>query len=279
MANEAAIHATQARQLGLITRAQVLAVASRRVIDRRVKNGIWKRVLPGVCADVLTAPSLSQSSFAALLWAGPESFVSFQAAGALWRLDAIVAERVHVWTPRSLKSDLVAVHRGAVDVNDGRMLGAIKLTSPARTIIDLAGVLDDEDVTAGVEPPIHRGLTTPASIQRCLDRLGGKGRPGAGRLRALLDDRCNQRAAMSRLEVKTWRTLRAKGLTPVRRHPVKCGNTTYYLDCAFPQWRVSVEGFGDRFHRSPEGGSRSSSDMPTRPRHPRRGRRQDHLDA
>ena len=55
---------------------------------------------------------------------------------------------------------------------------------------------------------------------------------------------------MSKLEVKIWRTLRAKGLTPVRQHPVNCGGTTYYLDCAFPQWRVSVEGFGDKFHRS-----------------------------
>jgi len=56
---------------------------------------------------------------------------------------------------------------------------------------------------------------------------------------------------MSRLEVKIWRTLRAKGLKPIRQHPVKCGDTTYYLDCAFPQWRVAVEGFGDKFHRSP----------------------------
>ena len=56
---------------------------------------------------------------------------------------------------------------------------------------------------------------------------------------------------MSRLEVRIWRTLRAKGLTPVRQFPVKCGGTTYFIDCAFPQFRVSVEGFGDKFHRSP----------------------------
>jgi very-short-patch-repair endonuclease len=30
---------------------------------------------------------------------------------------------------------------------------------------------------------------------------------------------------------------------------VRCGGTTYWLDCAFPQWRVAVEGFGDKFHR------------------------------
>ena len=56
---------------------------------------------------------------------------------------------------------------------------------------------------------------------------------------------------MSRLEVKIWRVLRAKGLTPIRQHPVRCGGTTYWIDCAFPQWRVSVEGFGDKFHRDP----------------------------
>jgi very-short-patch-repair endonuclease len=66
----------------------------------------------------------------------------------------------------------------------------------------------------------------------------------------ILDDRANQRPTMSRLEVKIWRTLRAKGLRPVRQHPVKCGFITYYVDCAFPQWRVGVEGFGDKFHRS-----------------------------
>ena len=251
MDNEASIRATQARQLGLITRDQVLAVASRRVIDHRVDEGMWKRVLPGVYADALATPSLSQSSLAALLWAGADSFVSFSAAGALWVLDDIRADRIHVWTPRSLKSDLVVVHRGAVDLNDRRMLGPISLTSPARTIVDLAGDVDDEDLTAIVEDSIHRGLTTPMSIQRCLDRIGGKGRRGSARLRAILDDRGDQRPTMSRLEVRIWRTLRAKGLTPIRQYPVQCGGTTYYIDCAFPQWRVSVEGFGDKFHRSP----------------------------
>jgi hypothetical protein len=130
------------------------------------------------------------------------------------------------------------------------MIGPIMLTSPARTLVDLAGVLDDEDLTAVVEDSIHRVLTTPMSIGRCLDALGGKGRRGTSRLRAILDDRGTQRAAMYRLEVKIWRTLRAKGLSPVRQYPVKCGHTTYWIDCAFPQWRVAVEGFGDKFHRS-----------------------------
>jgi len=252
MSNEAGLREVQQRQLGLITRDQVFDVgATRKVIDRRVETGAWARVHPGVYRATLIAPSLRQSALAAQLWAGTDAVISEYAAGALWTFDDVTADRVHLWTPRRLRSELVVVHRGDVALNDRRRLGPITLTSPARTIVDLAGVLDDEDLTAVVEDAIHRGLTTPMSIRRCLDKLGGKGRPGTARLRAILDDRGNERATMSRLEVRIWRTLRARGLTPVRQYPLKCGTTTYYLDYAFPQWRVSVEGFGDKFHRSP----------------------------
>ena len=219
--------------------------------SRRLKSGAWDRPLPHVYRDVLSARTPEQAALAAQLWAGPDSDISHAAAGVLWRLDGIRAKKPELWVPReqALVSDLVVVHRGKVDVNDRRMIGAITLTSPARTLIDLAGVLDDEDLTAVVEDAIHRGLTTAPAIHRRLEVLGSKGRSGSTRLRAILEERGNQRAAASRLEVKIWRVLRANGLTPVRQHPVRCGDTTYWLDSAFPQWRVAVEGFGDKFHR------------------------------
>ena len=196
--------------------------------------------------------------FAAQLWAGQDAVTSFAAAGVLWHLDGLRAKKPELWVPPSHAptSELVVVHRGEVDVNDVRMLGPIKLTSPARTLIDLAGVLDDEDLHAVVEDAIHRGLTTAPAIARRLDAIGARGRPGSARLRDILEDRGSQRAAASRLEVKIWRVLRSKGLTPVRQHPVRCGDTTYWLDCAFPQSRLSIEGFGDKFHRSARGRKR-----------------------
>jgi very-short-patch-repair endonuclease len=44
--------------------------------------------------------------------------------------------------------------------------------------------------------------------------------------------------------------LNAAGLRPVRQYPIRSGTTTYWVDCAFPQQRVAVEGFGDKFHRN-----------------------------
>jgi very-short-patch-repair endonuclease len=223
------------------------------LIEHRLASGAWTRALRGVYADARAPSSLRQSCLAAQLWAATDPVTSFVAAGTLWNIDGLAATRPELWVPQTsnARSELVVVHRGTVALNDRRRLGPITLTSPARTIVDLAGVLDDEDLNAATEDVIHRGLSTSMSIRRCLDALGGKGRPGAGRLREILDDRGNQRPTMSRLEVKIWRTLRAKGLRPVRQHPVKCGGRTYWIDCAFPQWRVAVEGFGDKFHRSP----------------------------
>ena len=247
---EEQIRAHALAQFGLITNEQARAAGmSQAAIGRRLGSGRWERVLAGVYRDALVQSTPQQAALGALLWAGPESFVCFQAAGWFWSLDGIVTRRVQLWVPRNVRSPKVTVHRGEVEPADRRMLGPIRLTSPARTLIDLAGVLDDEDLNAVVEDAIHRGLTTAPAIARRLDAVGGKGRPGSGRLREILDDRGNQRAAASRLEVKIWRVLRAKGLTPVRQHPVRCGDTTYWIDCAFPQWRVSVEGFGDKFHR------------------------------
>ena len=81
MHTEAALRAFQARQLGLISRDQALAIASRRLIERRLATGTWDRVLRGVYRDVLVPPSLQQSCLAAMLWAGSDPVVGRRAAG------------------------------------------------------------------------------------------------------------------------------------------------------------------------------------------------------
>lgn len=252
--NEAAIRAIARRQLGLVTTRQVAAEGmSASAVSRRVASGAWQRVLPGVLRDVMVEPSPAQSALAAVLWADDDALVSHAAAGALLGLDGVTVRVPEIWVPpgRRLRSGFVVVHRGTVDATDRRMVGVIPVTSPARTLVDLAGVLDDEALAAAVEDAVHRGLTTPLALARRLDALGGKGRPGTSRLRRILDDRGAGVAADSRLEVRIWRTLRAVGLAPVRQHPVRVAGRTYRVDLAFPEARLAVEGIGDRYHRSP----------------------------
>lgn len=209
MHNERQIWGIQRRQLGLVTARQCAEHGlSRKIVARLVAAGRWARVLPGVFRECVHPESHEQMTLAATLWAAPSGIASHAASGFLMRLDGVRFDRPHLWVPstRSARSDLVVVHRGEIEAVDRRMIGPVPVTSPARTLVDLAGVLEDEDLEA---------------------------------------------AAASRLEVKIWRTLRAAGMRPVRQHRLRVGDRTYFVDCAFPQWRLAVEGVGDRYHRSP----------------------------
>ncbi len=207
-------------------------------------------MLPGVYRLTSVPISARQAAMAALLWAGDDAVVSHVTAGALWALDGLQAERVDLWVPsrRAPRSPLVEVHRGTVDAIDRRRVESIWVTSPARTLIDLAAVLEAEVLETALESALRRGLTTPGSIERRLMSLGGRGRRGTGQLRALIDDRGKGAALEFELEVRIWRLLRSAGLRPVRQYSVRYDGRTYRLDFAWPALRVAVEADGFDAH-------------------------------
>jgi len=134
------------------------------------------------------------------------------------------------------------VHRTVLDRVDRALIDGMPVTSAARTVIDMAGSLDDEGLLAMVESGFDKGLYRAPFLSRRLDQLGGKGRAGAGRLRRLLEEREEGAAALQyRLEVKTWRLFTKHCLRPQRQYPVKVDGKQYYLDFAWPEHRVAVE--------------------------------------
>jgi very-short-patch-repair endonuclease len=223
---------------------------SSQAVARRRESGALERVLPRVYRSALVPATLEQRSLAAVLWAGARSVASHGSAACLWGLDAgSEVELVHLWVPpsRAPTHPRVVVHRGAIDGNDLRLLKGVPVTSPARTVIDLAGRLDGEVLEAAVEDVLHRGLTTASTLERRLAALGGRGRPGAGRLERVLMER-DQAPLESRLEVKVWRLLRGAGFRPVRQYVVRCEGRTFRLDFAWPRLKVAVEADGFRAH-------------------------------
>jgi hypothetical protein len=124
------------------------------------------------------------------------------------------AKKVELWVPpsRRPRSELVVVHRGRVADCDRRKVSAIAITSPARTIVDLAAVLDDESLDAAIDDVLHRGLTTIGALRARAVALGTKGRAGSGQVVKLLDERVGGRAAESRLETRVRRLLHGAGL-------------------------------------------------------------------
>ncbi len=205
-------------------------------------------MFPGVYRSTLIAPFLRQTALAAVLWAGDNAVASHSTAARLYGFDT-PHERLHVWVPptRAPKSPLVVVHRGVVARSDQRVRDRVPLTSPARTLVDLARVLDEESLEAALEDFLHRGLTTPLAISRCVEARGGTGRAGSNRLRVLLANR-GDKALEYKLEVKLWRLFHKASLRPVRQFEVRCGGQRYRLDFAWPILKVAVEGQGFAVH-------------------------------
>jgi very-short-patch-repair endonuclease len=126
---------------------------------------------------------------------------------------------------------------------DLRTRGGIRLTSPARTIADLAAELRLADVERLAAEAQRRGLATRRELE---DQLGRCERvPGAPALRSVLGQDRGPAFTRSEAERRLLRLVRAAALpaplTNARRHG-------YELDFLWPEQRVVAEVDGLRFH-------------------------------
>jgi very-short-patch-repair endonuclease len=125
----------------------------------------------------------------------------------------------------------------------------MRCTNPTRTIIDLAGVLDDEALESAVESARRRKLTTIAAVRDRQGRLGTQGRRGSHRLLRILDALEGTAPPESPLEVMVARRLREGHIPPpVRQHVVVVFGRTNRLDFAWPAIRLALECKGKTYH-------------------------------
>ena len=96
-------------------------------------------------------------------------------AAVLWEFDGARAHKVELWVPRqrNIRSELVEVHRCTrLDRADrttlGRQFGSRR---PVRTLIDMAGRLDDHRLFTVLEDLIRRDLIRPDRLAARLDAL------------------------------------------------------------------------------------------------------------
>jgi very-short-patch-repair endonuclease len=128
-------------------------------------------------------------------------------------------------------------------------------TRPARTLIDLAGVLPPSDLRRAVDDAIHRKLVTPDHLLRRIVAVGPRGRPGVVALRRVLTEKD---PTESEFERRLLRILRSAGLPePALQFDVVLGGgCTRRLDFAYPERRLAIEADSYRHHGGPAGWAR-----------------------
>jgi hypothetical protein len=177
--------AIAAMQHGVFARTQALdAGLSKSQIDRRLHTARWVRVLPRVYRATAHAGTAVSPLWAAVLWAGTDSALSHRTAALLWRLEPLVPGPVEITVPpdRAPRTQAVVVHR-AETTGDVVHVEGLAVTSPCRTLVDLAGMVDDAELAVALASARLSGLVAVPALLACLDAIGAAGRPGAARVR------------------------------------------------------------------------------------------------
>ena len=142
------------------------------------------------------------------------------------------------------------IHRSTrLDRADRAAIDGIRVTTPVRTLIDMAGRLDDHRLFTVLEDLLRRNLVSSERLAARLGALRCSGRPGGGRLEELLVARGGGRPLESALETLVWPLiLRAQVPLPVRQHWLVVNGDRFRLDFAWPHDKVALECDGYAFH-------------------------------
>ncbi len=239
-------------QRARVSREQLLAVeVDASAIDRRLRNGRLERIHLGVYGLPRTADLALAAETAGLLACGEGVVLSHHSAATLWQLRPGVARPVHVTIPGSRGFPTppgVKLHRSrTIDTGDVRIHEGLPVTSPARTLLDVAATLPDRDVERLLDEGVFAlRIVTLAEIDVVLAQAGMH--PGRARLARVAGSHIRSTQTDSPPEETLLALIRAAGLPEPQLQASVLG---YRLDFLWPELRLAVEVDAYGTHGSP----------------------------
>jgi hypothetical protein len=217
------------RAHGVVCRSELLeAGVTRSEIYQRLRSGALTAVFRGVYRVGHTAPSLEARYLAAVRACGAGAVLSGRAAARLLGLLKGPAPEPQVTTRSERRVAGIATRRcRSLHSTETTLWRGIPVTIPARTLVDLAAVLNADALARACHEAGVRHHTTPKQVEALLAR-----RPntrGAAKLRAVL--RGDVKVALSKLEAVFLERLRGAA-------------------CRWPNQRLTVELDSYRYHNS-----------------------------
>jgi hypothetical protein len=238
------------RQHGVVSVGQLRALGmDRSAVRRRVMAGHLHPLHRGVYAVGHRAISLHGIYLAAVLAGGPAAALSHRAAAHLWGLRSGPAG-VTITVPR---------HRAGprrVEVHQSRLLGCtdvteregISVTTVARTLLDVAGIVAARELERAVDRAERLELFDLTSVEDVLSRA--RGRRGAGALRHAVAAWL-PRYTRSELEGRFADLLLHSPLPPAEFNVLLDGHESQHeVDAFWPSHRLVVQLDGFAYHRT-----------------------------
>jgi very-short-patch-repair endonuclease len=232
-------------QHGVVTRGQLLGAGiSAAGIQRRVRRGALLREYRGVYRVGHRAPGVEATYLAAVLACGTAAVLSGRAAGYLLGLLKGSQPRPEVTTSTERRINGIRMRRSrSIDRRDTTVVRGVPITTVPRTLVDLAAVLDPEELARACHEAAVRYRTSAAQVEAVLARRPNS--PGTTRLRRVL--RGEVHVTLSRLEERFLELLGEADLVLPQTNR-RAGRRR--VDCRWPEQRLTVELDSYRYHHS-----------------------------
>jgi very-short-patch-repair endonuclease len=246
------------RQHGVVSRGQLLeAGLSSQVIDGSIAAGRLRPLMTGVYAVGHLDVPKEAWWHAALLACGDGSALSHMTAATLWRIafvEEVVPVDVIVVGHRGRQRRQIRARRMSLHPSEFLTFDRMRVTTPARTIVDLASLMSDSALRRAVERAQDMRRFNEREIAAIIERNPRRAgvRPLADLLRLLGPDRDNARSYLERIFLAL---LRAAGI------PLPLVNQVVLdrrRDFVWPDRRLVVETDGYKWHSSREARSRDA---------------------
>jgi len=238
-----------AEQHGVVAHHQLRALGyGSEAIKHRVRAGRLHPRTRGVYAVGRPDVTWYGHLMATVLACGAGAMISHESAAALWQVRSRAPGTITLTLPaeRSRRRSGVRVHcRRSLAPGDVDCHKNIPVTSPARTLVDIALSLSPAQLERAVNVADSLDLIDPEALRLDCERFAGQ--PGVTKLRTLLDRR-TFRATDSVLEQRFLAIVRRASLPlPLtQRH-----QSSFRTDFLWPELGLVVETDSLRYHRTP----------------------------
>jgi very-short-patch-repair endonuclease len=160
----------------------------------------------------------------------------------LWGIRESARREIEVTAPRERRRPGLRVHRARVAHDEVTVHDGIPVTTPARTLLDLAALLDENQLARAAERAEALRLASPTSLADLVARYPR--RPGVPNVRRLVEqDRITATNTRSELERRFLTLLDAEGLRrPLVNEPID-GTTQPDFRWTAERLVVELDGF------------------------------------
>jgi very-short-patch-repair endonuclease len=250
------IRALARRQLGLVHRDQLRHAGFRdQDVWRMTRTGALEPLSPLVLRLGGAPPSRRQAVYAAVLDGGNDAAAALSTSAALWVLpshDLLPAHVMRLSRRHRRSSNLGIVHEPKLLLPSHiASMGPLRLTTPSRTLFDLAAELHIDRLRRTTDDVLAKRLSNVRALHEMLKVLARRGRAGIANMRIVLEERpIGYRPPESHLESRVQQILRGAGLHGFERQ-IDVGDDDGWIgrvDFLERDTGTILQADGDRWH-------------------------------